>query len=309
MTLAAIKQRLDANDVAFLYDPEGNVHFWKLRSLPALQFLGLGDFTYPTSWRQLKQTWEYEKGGTQYEFPGSDYHVIGNMDHSSDDDLGVVTTSYYEHQTQYSIKHLVDRYTVGDGTLVVVADHREFQPIGGTRPLYQEQFVERVGTYERVYEAIEEAYEEDGWRLPLHDTKNLFVQDNAILYEFVEGERLRTAKELLKKLPDAPYLPMYETFCEIFSTENQRSGPLENDDKIEALGGWLRRRIEWNRQDSISIARELNRTVSDEVGTFDPSYVSRNPKQREARERANDLDPGASDIDAKYHDWLAGTKQ
>lgn len=305
MTLAAIERRLDANDVAFLYDPEGNVHFWKLRSLPALHHLGVDDFTYPTSWRQLKQTWEYEKGGTQYEFPGCDYHVISNLDHSSDDDLAVVTTSYYEHQTQYSIKHLVDRYTVGEGTLVVVADHREFQPIGGTRPLYQEQFVERVGTYERMYEAIEEAYEEDGWRLPLHDTKNLFVQDNAILYEFVEGERLRTAEELLGILPEAPYLPMYETFCEIFSAaDTQRSAPLESDDKVEALGGWLRRRIEWNRQDSIRVARELNRAVSNEVSTFDPSYATRSPKQRVAKDRAKELDPDASDVNAKYNDWL-----
>lgn len=305
MTLAAIQKRLSTNDVAFLYDPEGNVHFWKLRSLPALQYLGLGDFTYPTSWRQLKQTWEYEKGGRQYDFPGSDYHVISNMDHPEDEDIGVVTTSYYEHQTQYSIKHLVNQYTVGEGTLVVVADHREFQPVGGTRPLYQEQFVERVGTYERLYEAIQEKYEDDGWQLPLHDTKNLFVQDNAILCEFVEDKRFNTAEELLNYLPEAPYLPMYETFCEIFcGADTQRSSPLANDDKVEALGGWLRRRIEWSRQDSIRVARELNRAVSREVSTFDPSYASRSPKRREAKNCAKELSPEMSDIDAKYHNWL-----
>ncbi|WP_224333535.1 hypothetical protein [Haloprofundus halobius] len=305
MKLAAVKRRLEANEVAFIHDPEGSVHFWKLRSLPALQHLGVGDFTYPTSWRQLKQTWEYEKGGRQYEFPGCDYHVVGNMDLTADDNLAVVTTSYYEHQTKYSIKQLVDRYTVSEGTLVVVADDRTFQPVGGTRPLYQEQFVDRVGSYERVYEAIEESYADAGWQLPLRDTKNLFAQDNAVLYKFVEGTRLTTVEELLDVLPDAPYLPMYGTFCEIFAAADaQGSGPLENDDKIEALGGWLRRRIEWDRQESIQIARELNRAVADDVETFDLSYAARSPKHRKAKEAARELTPEENDIESKYHDWL-----
>jgi hypothetical protein len=305
VTLDAIKRRLRGNDVAFIHDPEGSVHYWKLRSLPALHHLGIGHFTYPTSWRQLKQTWEYEKGGKQYEFPGGNYYVIGNMDLSEDEDLGVITTSYYEHQTKYTIKQLIDQYTVSGGTLVVVADKRDFQPVGGTRPLYQEQFVDRVGSYERVYEAIKESYADAGWRFPLRDTKNLFVQDNAILFELVEDERLTTVEELLERLPDAPFLPMYQTFCEIFTPANeQRSGPLESDKKIEALGGWLRRRIEWDRQEGIEIARKLNRDVAEEVETFDLSYAARSPKLRDARESAKELSPEANDIDAKYHDWL-----
>jgi hypothetical protein len=308
VTLAAIKRRLEANDVAFIHDPEGSVHFWKLRVLPALQYLGVGDFTYPTSWRQLKQSWEYEKGGQQYEFPEGAYHVIGGMDLSNDEDLGVVTTSYYEHQTKYSIKQLIDRYTLGEGTLVVIADKRDFQPVGGTRPLYQEQFVDRVGSYERVYDAIRETYINAGWSPPLRDTKNLFVQDNAMLYEFVEGERLTTAHELLTVLPESPYLPMYETFCDIFTTGgDQRSSPLESDTKVEALGGWLRRRIEWNRQKSIQIARELNRAVAANIETFDLSYAARSPKLRDAREAAKELSPETNDIDEKYHRWLTTT--
>jgi hypothetical protein len=305
VTLAAIERRLRANDVAFMHDPEGSVHFWKLRCIPALQHLGFEAFTYPTSWRQLKQTWEHEKGGAQYEFPGCDYHVIGNMELSLDDDLVVVTTSYYEHQTKYTIKQLVDRYTVNDGTLVVVADTREFQPVGGTRPLYQEQFADRVGSYERVYDSIAESYADAGWPLPLQDTKNLFVQDNAVLFELVEGERLTTVEELIDVLPDAPFLPMYDVFCEIFTpTSKQRSGPLESDQKIEALGGWLRRRIEWDRQASIQVARKLNRAVAEEVETFDRSYAARSPKLQDARIAAKELSPEANDIDAKYHDWL-----
>lgn len=305
MSLAAIQSRLRANDVVFIHDPEGSIHFWKLRVLPALQHLGVDNFTYPTSWRQLKQTWEYEKGGKQYEFPGCDYHVIGDMELSADDDLCVVTTSYYEHQTKYSIKQLIDRYTVSDGTLVVVADKRDFQPVGGTRPLYQEQFVERVSSFERVYEAIEEYYADQGWQFPLRDTKNLFAQDNAVLYELVEDDRLSTVEELLDVLPGSPYLPMYRTFCDIFTSPNeQRSGPLESDQKVEALGGWLRRRIEWNKQESIRIAQELNRAVARDVETFDLSYAARSPKYREAKAAAKELSPQTNTIELKYHTWL-----
>lgn len=292
------------NEVAFVYDDGGNVYDWKLRSLPALQFLGLHDFTYPTSWRQLKQSWEYEKGGRQYSFPGYEYHVIGGIDLSPANDLGVITTSYYERQTQYSIKPLVDRYTTSDGCLLVVADERQFRP-NKERPLYQEPFVTELGSYKYVYDTIEEAYEAANWRLPLRKTKNLFLQDNANLYELVEGERLTTAEELFEVLSENPYLPLYAVLGEIFDNpEDHGTEPLETDDTVEALGGWLRRRVEWDRTTSIDIARSLNRDVTADATMFDPSYAARSPETRDAVEAAETLDPEASRVDAQYYDWL-----
>ena len=307
MSLEIIERKLGTNDVAFVYDPAGDVHFWKLRSLPALQHLGLSDYTYPTSWRQLKKSSEYDKGGKQYEFPDVDYHVIGDehFDHSTDENLGVVTTSYYEHQTKYSITRLIDRYTKGAGTLVVVADHQEFKPVGGERPLRQEQFVGSLGEYEWVYRRIEEQYAENGWQLPLQNTKNLFLQDNAALYELVKGGSLNTSRELFEVLPDNPYLPLYYVFCEIFeNSDTQGSGPLETDEKVEALGGWLRRRVEWDRQESTQIARELNRAVANDVSAFDYSYAVSDSTQLEAREAAEDLNPDANKVGARYYNWL-----
>ncbi|XGI83044.1 hypothetical protein ACEU6E_07110 [Halorutilales archaeon Cl-col2-1] len=307
MTLEDIKRRLHSKDVAFIHDPVGNVHFWKLRSVPALQYIGLSDFTYPTSWRQLKKSSEYDKGGRQYEFPDVGYHVIGdeNFKHPSEEDLGVVTTSYYEHQTKYSITRLIDRYTASNGTLVVVSDHRMFEPTEGHRPLRHEQFVNSIGAYERVYKSIEEDYRQKGWQLLLQDTKNLFLQDNANLYKLVEGKRVEETRDLFEILPDNPYLPLYHVFCDIFDNpKSQGSGPLETDEKVEALGGWLRRRIEWDRKESVSMARKLNRAALKDVPTFDYAYAVNDSSKIDAREAAEDLNPERSKIDAKYYKWL-----
>lgn len=305
MNAEAFRTRIADSEVAFVHDDDGTVHDWKLRSLPAFQFLGLEEFTYPTRWRQLKQGWEHEKGGRQYALPGYGYHVLGGIDLPDGTDLGVITTSYYEEQTQYTISSLVDRYTATEGTLVVVADQRGFQPDRGARPLFQEPFVTHLGSYDRVYRAIEASYNEAGWPLPLRDTKNLFLQDMANLYEFVEGERLTTAAELFDVLEMAPYLPLYRVFGEIFDQPDAHgTGPMATDALIEGLGGWLRRRVEWDRATSSEIARGLNRDVAADASTFDASYAARTPEVAEAATLAEELDSEANCIDAQYYDWL-----
>lgn len=305
MSLEAIRRRLSVADVAFLHDPEGNVHYWKLRALPAITYLGVENATYPTSWRQLKHTWQHDRGGAQYGFPGYEYHVLGGIEIPPTEPLCVVTTSYYEKQTQYTINELIDRYARNDGTLVVVADEERFQPVSGLRPLYQEPLCERVGPYGRVYEAFTDRYADEGWELPLQDTKNLFLQDNANLYEIVEGESISSTAELFEVITDTPYLPLYGTFSNIFAREDQFGvEPLESDDMIEALGGWLRRRVEWDKGTASDIAHDLNRAVSLEGIAFDPSYAKRSPKLRKARESADTLNPGANAIEERYYEWL-----
>ncbi|ELZ48828.1 hypothetical protein C464_05440 [Halorubrum coriense DSM 10284] len=305
MSLQAIQNRMNDADVAFIHDPDGNVHYWKLRSLPAINYLGTEHATYPTSWRQLKHTWQHERGGRQYDFPGYDYHVSGGIQLPPSEDLCVVTTSYYEKNTQYTMNDLVNRYASSEGSLIVVADERRFQPSGGLRPLYHEPFCRHIGRYDRVYEAFVEHYESEGWVMPLRDTKNLFVQDNANLYELVEDDTVETTSELFDELTEAPYLPLYEAFSNIFARRDELGvSPLESDDVIEAFGGWLRRRIEWDKSTASEIAHDLNRSVSMEGTTFDPSYAKRSPKIRLAREAAKDLPPETSPIDTRYHDWL-----
>lgn len=306
MSLELIRKRVADAEVIFINDPEGNVHYWKLRVLPAMTYLGITDATYPTSWRQLKHTWEHDRGGTQYGFPDYDYHVLGNIDLPSTEDLCVITTSYYEQETQYTANNIISRYTDSDGTLVVVVDDEQFQPQGGLRPLYMEQFCTHIGEYDRVYEAFADHYGDCGWEMPLQDTKNLFLQDNANLYELVEGDHLESTTDLFDVLTDAPYLPLYAVFSEIFAREDEFGvAPLASDDTVEALGGWLRRRIEWDKGTASDVAHDLNRTVSLEGTAFDPSYAKRSPKLQEAMAAAESLSPRENSIDERYHDWLA----
>lgn len=295
----ALARKLTRDNVAFAYEAVSNSRWWMLRSLPALRYLGIDHFTFPTSWRQLSQ------GGSQYDYLDYSYHVMGNMDLPEDESLCVITNEHYEATTSYSIEYLVNRFTSSDGTLIVIADTREFTPVGGQRPLYQEPFTERIGNIEVVYEAFEQHYREYGWEMPLTDTKNVFIQDNANLYEFVAEESLNRAEQLFDVLPNAPYLPLYNVFSGIFARPDEYgSVPLDTDEEVPGLGRWLRRRIEWERETGVAIARELNRRVSRDGSLFDPSYARRSPKMQEARTKARDLDPDENPIDARYHGYL-----
>lgn len=296
--LASIERRFDWADVAVVVDEVANSRWKLLRSLPALYYLGVENFTFPTSWRRLPF-------GPQFDYLDYRYHVLGGID-VLDEDLCVVTNDHYESQTQYSIRHLVRRFTAAEGTLVVVTNDRHFTPDGGQRPLHQEHFAERVGTFDQIYEAFEEAYRDAGWRLPLVDTKNLFIQDNANLYRLVSGEDLETVEALFEVLPETPYLPLYRVFEDLFARKDELgTAPLDSDDDINELGKWFRRRIEWDRKTANRVARDLNRRVVDDGSTFDPSYAVRHPTMRDARQQAKNLIPDDSAIDSRYHTWLS----
>lgn len=295
----ALLDKLTRNQVAFAHEPVSNSRWWMLRTLPALQYLGIDHFTFPTSWRQLAQ------GGSQYDYLDYEYHVTGNMALPNGADLCVITNEHYETETSYSIEHLVNRFTSREGTLVVIADSPQFTPIGGQRPLYQEQFTERIGNVESFYEAFKQQYRRYDWDMPLIDTKNVFIQDNANLYELVAGDPLSRAEQLFDVLPDAPYLPLYSVFSDIFARPDEYgSVPLNTEDEVPGLGRWLRRRIEWDRQTSTSIARELNRAVSRDGSVFDPSYARRSPAMQNARDSTSKLDPQDNPIDARYQEFL-----
>lgn len=299
MTLSHLANQLTRNDVVFMHDAVSNSRWWMLRSLPALNDLGITHYTFPTSWRQITQ------GGTQYDYLDYEYHVIGNMSLPPSADLCVITNDHYEHETAYSIEHLINRFTAQEGTLIVVADSSNFQPGGGQRPLAQEQFTDRIGSVNQLYQKFEEHYQNHGWSLPLIDTKNVFIQDNANLYEFVTGDSLSRTEELFEVLPDAPYLPLYDVFSDIFArSETYGSLPLDKEEDVAGLGRWLRRRIEWDRGTGVSVARELNRTVSEDGKTFDPSYARRSPAVFDAQSKAEQLHVEENPIAADYHEVL-----
>lgn len=305
METPATFKRLQNADIAYIHDDVDETYWWLLRSLPAINYLDFSTFTYPTSWRTLNTGGQFQSYTNQYDYLDYEYKVLGQIEEESfSDDLVVVTNEYYESETQYSVDHLVSRYSSRPETLLVVTDSKRFTPLGGQRPLYMEQLVEHIGSYQRLYTAYESIYDDAGWDLPLLDTKNLFLHDNANLYELVADAPLETTEDLFEVLPDAPYLPLYDVFCQIFGREEEYGAvPLDEDD-VTGLQRWLRRRVEWDRGTATEIAETLNRAVTEEGQTFDPSYAARSPKTRKARQMAKNISPSDSSIHKRYHAWL-----
>lgn len=294
-----INQVLDP-EVVYFYDPRENSRWGLLRGLPALYYLGVSDFTYPTQWCQ------FNRGSRHFELE-YDYHVVSNSLDIPDPEpeFGVITNKHYEQETQYTIKYLINRYTAVDSTLFVLTDSKDFKPQGAKRPLYQDPFVDNVGSYTEVYNEFAAAYSDAGWELPLSDTKNLFMQDNANLYHHVTDETLSDTVELFHVLPNAPYLPLYDAMVSVFSRPHELgTNPLDGETELPELVRWLRRRIEWDRGTARDIAVMLNNAVVEDGSTFDMGAARRSPEVLEGRQAAKELDESLSLIDKHYADWL-----
>jgi hypothetical protein len=306
MDLPPTLQRLQEADVGYIHDETGERFWWLLRSLPVLKYIGFETFTYPTSWRTLNTGGPNQSYTKQFDYLDYEYKVLGEVEGQPDEigDLVVVTNEYYEAETQYSVSDLINRYSARSETLVIISNTKRFTPVGAQRPLYMEQFVEHVGPYQRALTSFEELYEAAGWGLPLVDTKNLFLQDNANIYKLVTGEQLTTMQELFNAVVDATYLPLYDVFTDIFGRENEfGTSPLDEDD-VTGLQRWLRRRGELDRQTANKIAQTLNNAVIDDGSTFDPSYAARSPAMAEGHEAARSLNQHESSIHKRYWRWL-----
>lgn len=297
MTVSYLVRLLERADVGFLHDSIGGSGFGLLRTFPAVSYLGFDQFTFPKSWRQLGSP-------AQYDYLDYDYLVLGKDDLSGTD-LCAMTNQNFESHTEFTLAPVINRYRETDHTLFVIADRREFDPQGGQRPLYMQPFVEYLGTYTDVYDRFEKFYAEWGYDCPLTDTKNLFLQDNANLYALVADEHIDGVEELFEVVTDAPYLPLYNVFGDMFGREIEPgSEPLDSQDQIAGLGKWLRRRVEWDRQTALSVAKSLNRAVSENERIFDPVQQFKHPEVGTAKEKATTLTPGENPLDHRYHAWL-----
>jgi len=296
MTFSYLQRLISSASVVFLYDSVGGSGFGLLRTLPAITYLGFDHFTFPKSWRQLETP-------EQYDYLNYEFLVLGD-DELTGTDLCAITNQNYESHTEYTLAPVVNRYRESDDTLFVVADQRRFDPQGGQRPLFMQQFVECLERYTDVYSRFEDHYDECGYDCPL-DTKNLFMQDNANLYELVEGERIEQKEKLFEIVTDAPYLPLHDVFADMFSREREPGAePLDSHDEIEGLGKWLRRRIDWERKPALSVVKDLNRAVSDDERVFDHVQKFKHPTVGAAKRAATSLDRETNPIDRRYHAWL-----
>jgi len=302
MSLDYLRTRMDQNEVAFIYDEIGDRGFGMLRCLPVIHYLGVHHFTFPKRWRQLSSP-------AQYDYLDYEYELLGEID-LRDEMLCAITNQNYETHTEFTIRPLLHRYESSEATFVVIADHHDFDPQEGQRMLRMQPFVYDMGSYRQVYSYFEDHYEEVGVGCPLIDTANLFMQDNANLYRMVTGQQLTRTRELFEVLPDAPYLPLYEAFVQIFSRRREPgASPLDSFAEIEGLGRWLRRRLEWDRQKALEVARSLNRRVDADESTFDSAQRSRHPMMEEATSVARTIDSTESDVHERYMRWLSEVVQ
>lgn len=291
-------QLKDAN-VAFIYDEavDSRWGYGLLRSLPAINYLLVNHFTFPKQWRQLT-------GSSQYDYLSYTYELLGEIDIESTP-LCALTNQYYEDETPFTLRPLINEFLHRDKTFVIVADHREFDPQEGQRPLHMQDFVDVAWNYRRVYTDFRDHLQEIGVGCPLRDTENLFMQDNANLYRMVSGTEISRTRSLFDVLPDAPYLPLYDVFVDIFSRHSEPgASPLDSYGDIEALARWLRRRIELDRSGALEIARDLNRAVDADEAVFDATQRVRHHSMTKAASTATDIDVEASTTHARYRRWL-----
>ncbi|GAB3039782.1 hypothetical protein [Natronobiforma cellulositropha] len=295
---------ISESSVVFISDPvkNGNVE-GVLRVLPAVLYSGFGDVTCPKSWLQLKDPSRHHA----YEYM---WHLIQDIDRPVFD-IVAVTTQYYEDKLPvYSLQGLVNRYSVSDRQIVVIGNSEDFELSGTVRPFREDPVVDRTMEYSEVYGAYEQHYEAHGMKLPLKETKNLYLHDNANLYEMATGTSLDSVEELIEILPDAPYLPILDNLSSIFASRSTYgSNPLKSTKAIESFGKWLRRRIELDYNEAIDIARTINDYAIDHEQLFDKASRTRMPNINDARTARRKLSPEESPIHERYDAWLSNALQ
>ncbi|WP_440764397.1 hypothetical protein [Natronorubrum sp. DTA7] len=287
-------------EVVFISDPikNGNVE-GLLRALPAVLYSGFDDVTCPKSWLQLEDPSRHRA----YEY---NWHLLQDIERPQFD-LVAATTQYYENNLPvYSLQGLVNRYSVSDRQIVVIGDSENFELAGTVRPFREDPVVDRAMKYQEVYAAYEQQYEEHGMELPLKGTKNLFLHDNANLYELATGTTLSSVEGLIDVLPDAPYLPLLEGLSSVFASgSTYGSEPLESTAAIEAFGKWLRRRIELDYNEALSVARTINDYAIDHEQLFDEASRTQMPNINDARTARRELTPEENSIHERYNVWLS----
>lgn len=298
MSVTYLQNRIARSEVAFVHDTIGKRGFGMLRTLPAIHYLGTDRFTFPKSWRQLG--W-----AAQFDYLEYQYEVLGDIG-PPESNLCAISDQNYEEHTEFTLSPVILKYesNATDETLIVVGDTPNFNPQGGQRPLREQPFVDHLGSYHTIFNHFEEYYESIGLRCPLNGTENLFMHDNANIYHIVTGNRLRHIRELFEVLPDTPYLPLYMGIATIFSREAQPgASPLDSYEEIEALGRWLRRRVEWDRKRGLTVARRLNNAVSEDERIFDTAQSIRHPTIKDARD-ALQAERETSDVHRRYAEWI-----
>lgn len=257
-------------DTYFLYDvhDSGREKLCTLRKLPALLRLGYQQTTYPKQWRKLDQ-WATD----QYEFESPPYILLDDIPFEPTTALAAISTQYYEDNYQlYSLSRVLDRYVNVPARLAVGGDSKTFEPAKAKRSLDESPFVDTVHDYRQVYNAFDQRSADTIYEYPLTDTKNIFIQENAALYTLVSGDTITTLEAFFEILPDAPYLPIWNTFTAIFTQTRAKGATVLNTTQREGLAKWLRRRMELDYTTGEAVASQLNNLARRRERLFNPYY-------------------------------------
>lgn len=298
----ALQRDLDGASMIFVYDDRDRDRekLCALRKLPACLRFGFDVTTYPKSWRKLDQ-WSTN----EFEFTESEYRLLDDIPDRPTFDLVAITDQFYEDEYPiFSLTSVIDEYTTTDNRLLIAGDDEAFQPAGARRPLSESPTMDVAIDYRDLFAAFEDRYQSAGLRFPLRGSRNLFLQDNAMLYEIVTGHSLETVRDVFYALPDAPYLPLWEPLTDIFTTGTQQGTRLLDQDTQEGLAKWLRRRVELDYHEGLEIASHLNNLARRRERLFNPYRRLNRSELDAARDTAQSLEVSDTDLRARYQTWL-----
>ena len=304
-----------SSEVVYIHEPlQRSYGYGMLRSLPAINRINMitrwenteqeissepyGWFTYPKQWRQLGNV-------DQFGMEPHEWRVLDDINPVLEP-VCATTNMHYEQQLPYSIGPLVSKCRRSGQSVYVLADDEDFQIASATRPLREERYTFPVDRgYPEVYASLQEFYQSQGINFPLVDTRNVFLQDNAFLFnEIHSGSRVTSAVDLFEVLPKAPYLPLYGSMVQIFNRNDSKGADAIPSEELDALRKWLMRRINWTSSTARNIAESLNEKVLADANIFAAPTRVNHPTLIDVRSYIDDLKHQSSPIHQIYCQWL-----
>ncbi len=272
MKWETLNRSLQEPGVYFVYDElnrsKKREKLCALRKYPVLLRLGWDRMTCPKSWQKVDQ-W----ATNQFELEAPEFVHMDDVEIPPKRDLAAISDQYYEDKLPlFSLSSIINSYTRSNARMVIGAESKNFQMNGTIRPLREMDFLEGELNYRQVYEAFENKYKTIGYRFPIKHSMNVFIQENALLFEEVSGKQIRSLPKFFEILPEAPYLPIWRTLSDIFTTEVQQGTRLFDEDQRIEFAKWLRRRVELDYHQGREIANYFNGLVRRREGLFNPHY-------------------------------------
>ncbi len=131
---------------------------------------------------------------------------------SADTSLAIISSLGIESAApRFSISSTVDGFVeqARENRLWIVVDDRTFRFHGELRPIAEEPWASLV-KHDELYEQISRWFERRGWSFPLRDTKSVYFQLQAAVYNKVLHEDCSRLETLIHNLPEAPFLTLWE---------------------------------------------------------------------------------------------------